>query len=48
MVRTLRCSPSSRKETTSVMGSMAQRQADQSVKGSSVSQIIMKREVWRV
>ena len=30
------------------MGSMAQWQLSHSVKGSSVSQIIMKREVWRV
>ena len=28
------------------MGSMAQRQAVHRVKGSRVSQIIMKREVW--
>ncbi len=42
----LDCLPSSRKETMKVMGSMAQPQLSHRVKGSRVSQIIMKRDVW--
>jgi hypothetical protein len=37
--------PSSRKATSRAMGRLVQRQADQSVTGSRVSQIIMKRLV---
>ena len=40
-----RCAPSSKKATMNAMGNIPQRQLSHRVKGSRVSQIIMKREV---